>query len=492
VSRGRSLIGDGQVYLAASVINRAGGLALIPLYAHVLAPADFGLYAIVQSVIEMAAILAGMGFTGAMNRYFLEHGQDDTMCKRVVSTAWFSVAGIGLVALLLTPPTAWLATRLLLGDTQHALLFAVGLVGLMFASLFELGCSYLVVRKRAWHYLALSTAKAGFLVAANLVCLLVLRWGVLGILVANSAALALLALGHGAIVLREVGLGFSRALASQLWRFGLPLVPTALAHAALSLVERYFLNALAGSAAVGLYALVSRLAAVLQMFVAVPFSQTFSVRRIESLVQGLDQGANNRVLLLFVWLMSGVALLISAAAVDLLRLIAASEYAGAAVLVPLLGLCQVLTAINFNYELGLHYSRQTARLPLVSAVTLGLSVPANAALAGPWGALGSALALLLVNLGRLLLTVRLNARHGTRLIRLDWPRATGLMGVTTGAGLLLVHWPMTAFGYWALVPKVGLALALIAMLVWTPLLDRVSRGEMLAALRLRRGAPGTR
>jgi O-antigen/teichoic acid export membrane protein len=489
LSNGRSLVSDGRVYLAASVINRAAGLALIPLYAHVLAPADFGLYAIVQSVIEVAGILVGMGFTGAMNRFFLEHAQDAAMRRRVVSTAWLSVAGIGVVALLLTPPTAWLATRLLLGDTQHALLFGVGFVGLVFASLLELGSSYLVVQKRVWHYLALSAAKAVVLIGANLVCLLVLQWGVLGILAANTAALAVLALVHGALVLREVGRQYSRTLALQLWQFGLPLVPSAVAHGALPLVERYFLNALAGAAAVGLYALASRLAAILQMFIAVPFSQTFSVRRVESLVQGLDQAANNRVLLLFVWLMSCAALLMSAVAVDLLRLIAAPDYAAAALVVPLLGLCQVLTAINFNFELGLHFSRQTRMLPLVSLLALGLTVPANAALAGPWGAMGSAVALLLVNLGRLVVTVRVNALYGTPLIKLDWWRATGLMLLTTAAGLWLVQWSIPSLGGWAAVPKLALALALMVVLVWTPLLDRVSRHELLIALRLRRALP---
>ena len=480
------MLSHGRVYAAANVIHRAAGLVLIPVYAQMLVPADFGVYAIVQSVIEVAAILAGMGFTGAMNRFFLEYPDDAAMRGRVVSTALLAIGAVGLLLALLSPGLAWLATWLLLGSDVHAPLFVVAFIGLVATVLFEIGASYLVVRKRSWEFLALSVAKAVTLIGSNLVCVVWLEMGVLGILLANAGTMALLALTHGALILRKVGVEFSPDLARQLLRFGLPLVPSALAHAALPLVERYFLNLLAGASAVGLYALASRLTALLQMFVAVPFSQTFAVRRVETLVQGVDQAPFNRALLLFVWLMSGAALLLSALAVDLLALIASPAYAAAAVVVPLLGLCQVLAAINFNLELGLHFTKQTHLLPLISLVALALSVPANALLVGPWGVTGSALALLAANLGRLAATWQLNRRFGTRQIRLDWPRAAGILAFTTGAGLAFVHGLPPALDWVSIVGKVALSIALVLLLVWTPLLDAATRRDLLSALKWRR------
>ncbi len=483
MSEAGSILRHGQIYTVANVINRAAGLALIPLYTHVLSPGDFGLYAIVQSVGELAAILFGLGFTGAMNRFYLEYPHDEAMQKRVVSTAFLALAGVGALTALLAYPLSRVASQWIFGDAQNAPLFAVTFIGLLFLTLFEIEGSYLVVRKRSWSYLWLSCAKAAALVAANLLFVWHWRLGVFGVVLATVVALGTLSLIFGTVVLKRVGLGFSAPLCRRLFGFGLPMVPSAMAQAGIAVVERYFLNTLAGAAAVGLYSLASRLASLLQMFVAAPFAQTFAVRRVETLVKGEPQDVYNRILLLFTLLMCSCGLFLSVFAHDLIALIAPGDYADAALIVPWLALAFVLAALGFNFELGLHFTKYTRVLPLINGVALLLAVVANALLIPHFGLLGCALALALVNAVRLALTVALNLRFGSAQIHLDWWRAMPLMALFTAAGLVAVHTGLPPLQPQWLLLKLLAIVSLVAVVACSPLLDAASREELRAAWR---------
>lgn len=476
-----SILKDGRIYAAANIVNRAAGLALIPVFTNVLTPGEFGLYSIIQSVGDLFSILVGLGFTGAMNRLYLEFPDDEGKRRCVVSTALLCVLGIAVLGALLSFPLAHLVVWGVFGAQEHAPLFFVAFISLLFVALFEVECSYSVVCKAVWTYFWLSVGKAVLLIGLSLLLVVSFGWGVKGVVYANALTFGVLALLRGAMILRRVGLGFSKDLAGQLVRFGIPLVPSAFANGALGVVERYFLNNLAGTAAVGMYSLGSRLASLLQMFVAAPFSQTFSVRRMESLVKGEDQQGNDRILTLFVVLISLCALCLAMFSPDLIALIAPGDYAEAASLLPLLGLCAVLASINFNIELGIHFSRRTWVLPLISVLALVACAVANALLIGWFGVIGCALALLVVNVLRLVVTAALNLRFGACNIRPDWGRIVLVGALTLAAGEAVVRARLPALDPLWVGAKLLVFGVLCAGIVVSPVVDPRSRAELRTA-----------
>ena len=478
-----AIVRDGRIYAIANVVNRVAGLALLPLFTHVLSPGEFGLYTLVQSVMDVLSVLCGLGLTSAMNRFYLEYPDDAAMRDRVIATVLLLVGGLALlIALLAWPAGRWLS-QAVLGSSAHTGLCAVALVALGCIALFEVQCAYAVVRKQVRTYFVLCCAKALALVACNLWLVGAWSLGVIGVVLATALSMGGIALVALVLILRRTGLHFSVPLALRLVRFGLPLVPSALGNSALGVVERYYLHHAAGAAAVGLYSLGNRLASLLQMFLAAPFSQTYAVRRVETLVKGEDQQVYDRVLLLFVLVMCLSAFALSVFGADLVALLATSDYAGAVQLVPVLGLCYVLASINFNLELGIHYTQRTWAFPLVTGITLLASIPLNAWLAARHGAMGTALALLAVNGVRLVGTLVMNARVGSRLVRLDWTRALPLMALSLALACLVVQWPVPALSPSWLVAKALLVAALAALLVASPLVGASARAELLGLWR---------
>ena len=473
-----SIARDGRTYSLAQVINRAAGLALLPLYTHLLHPDEFGVYTLVISTLDLLAVLSGLGLTTAMNRFYLEFPDDAPMRRQVVGTAVCLVGGLAAVLLLLCWPLGVLVSHALFGNDARVAMGAAAVAAVAMIALFELICAYAVVRRSVRHYLWLSCAKAAALLAANGVMVGLLHGGALAAVASTAVAIGAVVAIALPLMLRSTGLQFRRGLARQMFRYGMPLVPSALAAAASGVIERYYLNSAAGAAAVGIYSLAHRLSSLLQMFIAAPFSQTYTVRRMESLVRGTDQGVYNRILLLFVLLMSLCSLALSVFAVDLVALLAPGSYGDAAQLVPLLGLCVVLGAINFNLETGIHFTKRTWALPVIAAVTLLVSMPLNAMLAHRHGAIGTAMALLLVQALRLVLTFFANASLGSTDIRLDWPRALSIMGATLAVALAAVAVEAPPLHPAWLAMKSVLVLAVAGLLLASPMVGAAVRDDL--------------
>lgn len=473
-----SIARDGRTYSLAQVINRAAGLALLPLYTHLLNPDEFGVYTLVISTLDLLAVLSGLGLTSAMNRFYLEFPDDAPMRRQVVGTAVCLVGGLAAVLLLLCWPLGVLVSHALFGNDAHVEMGAAAVAAVAMIALFELVCAYAVVRRLVKHYLWLSCAKAVALLVANGVMVGLLHGGALAAVASTAVAIGTVAAVALPLMLRTNGLQFRPGLAKKMFRYGMPLVPSAVAAAAGGVIERYYLNSAAGATAVGIYSLAHRLSSLLQMFIAAPFSQTYTVRRLESLVRGADQLVYNRILLLFVFLMSLCSLALSVFSVDLVALLAPGSYGDAARLVPVLGLCVVLGAINFNLETGIHFTKRTWALPVIAAVTLVVSLPLNAMLAQTHGAIGTAMALFLVQALRLMLTFFANASLGSTDIRLDWPRALSIMGVTLAVALaaVAVEAPPLDPAWMAL--KSALLLAVAGVMLVSPLAGAPIRDDL--------------
>ena len=120
--------------------------------------------------------------------------------------------------------------------------------------------------------------------------------GILGVFAAQSLAFGTIAVGGSALILWRLGLGFHVSMLRRLLRFGLPLVPSVVADAASSVVERWIVNHLLGATALGFWALAQKVAYTIQAFLSTPFAQTFLVRRLEALENGRPQATLNRIL----------------------------------------------------------------------------------------------------------------------------------------------------------------------------------------------------
>ena len=234
------------IYGLGGLVSRILAVLLLPLYTHYLAPGSFGRVEILTSASAVAVIVLRMGISTAFFRFYFDHKDAARRLAVVRTSFWFTMtmATVGLVlALVFAAP---ISRALQLG--HHPELVRAAAIGFWAQMNFEQITSLFRVEERSIAFALASIANVLITIAATVVLVVVFHKGALGLLVGNfvgtlSVYLVLLAYRR-----EQLGLQFDRELFRGMQRFGLPLVPSALALSAINLIDRLFVAGYKGQA----------------------------------------------------------------------------------------------------------------------------------------------------------------------------------------------------------------------------------------------------
>ena len=182
-----------RIYAIGSVINRAAGIVLIPLYTHLLPASDYGLYTIAVVTADMAAVLIAGVIGTAMVRIYLESDNPERRAV-VAATAFASVTLLGLVAAVVAHPLAEVASRWLFDSNDQRKLLEFAIYGSILSLLFNLELDYFRAEKRPWMFLLLSSAKSITIFASSYVLVVYFNLGVMGVVMATAATFFVIAI----------------------------------------------------------------------------------------------------------------------------------------------------------------------------------------------------------------------------------------------------------------------------------------------------------
>jgi O-antigen/teichoic acid export membrane protein len=401
----RAVFGHSMVYAFAAILNRGAGFLLLPVYTRALEPSDYGILGVITVTSEVVGALIGVRLGAAMSRLYFDSRSDDDRSE-LVSTAILGIGAIVLTTCLVFGLFAGPLARVALNDGSQGPLLFIGVVGLLLNILFTIGLQYYVILQRSRLVLAISTMRSIVYLGFGVLFVPVLQMGVLGALVGIFSTNACLVLLITLPLLWRIGIRFSPTKFKALVKFGAPLVPGQLAELLVKFTDRYLLVDLASLAAAGLFFLGLRLSAILQMAIISPFNQIYIVRRFEAHGAGEDDHDAPRVFTYFFAVIVSGALGLSLLAPNLVALLAfrRPDYLGAASVIPLLCLAEVLRSITLMKELGIFYAKRTRSLTLAAILTLVIHVPATALSIATFGLLGAAFAAVLSTTFRLGLT----------------------------------------------------------------------------------------
>jgi O-antigen/teichoic acid export membrane protein len=465
------------VYSLSSVAGRLVGFLMLPIYTRVLSPEEFGIRAMVTVGVDLVGMVCSLGLTTAMIRHYTGD-RGESRRPVAVSTAYVTgalVLGTGVGLGLLTAP--WLAT-LVLGDAAHAGFLRLGLISLFFVNTMDIGLAYLRVRERATTVVLVSLSTLVLTLTSNIVLVVVLRWGVAGILYGEIVTFGLFSLILARLVLREVGLGVSLGLARQMIRYGAPLTLMPFAWLLVNRSDGVFLTHQGSLGAVGIYALAIQFAQVLLLAVVMPFRDAWDPGQFEVARDPDGQRAYRRTFQAFTFTIVIAALAFAVAADDVIRIMAAPQFHAAATVVPVLLAAHVVMGMSLFFNSGLLVKNRTTMLGAVAVVTAAVNVAANAVLVPRYFAVGAASSRFIA----LLVMAGLTYVLAQRL----WPQRPDF-----GALAKVVVVALAAFGVSRLVPDESLivSLSLKAAIVATAIvlslaLGAVDRRDLRQALGL--------
>lgn len=415
----RKLAKHSGIYGLGIVASKLVGFIMVPVYTRFLQPRDYGVLEFLDLMFFLATSFASMGIYGAVFRFYAVY-QSEKEKKEVVSTALYYSAGCSLVVAV---GLAWLApliARGLLGSADYAHYVRIVAATFFFSNLCEVPLAYLQARERSATFVTVGVSRTVLGAASLAVALVLLRWGVQGVLFANCLTNAIAGLTLSIMILRDVPMSLAKEKLKEMLRYGLPLVPGALASFVLTFSDRFFLRHFGTLADVGVYALGYKLAMVVALLTNSPFALTWQWQQFDLAAKENAKELYARIQLyqLLVSLVVGVT--VSLLARDVLRILTPESYWGGALIVPFIVLCYILDNTRTVLLSSVLVQRATHYEAWIGVVVTVTDLLLNYVLISRYLAIGAALATLLAYVLRLALTY-VAAQH-VYFVRYDYLR----------------------------------------------------------------------
>ena len=249
-----SLGKDSLIYGLGSMVTRIIGFFLLPIYTRVFSTADYGVIDVISTVITLLTILLSGSMVGtALSYYFYSSDEKDDRILSVTTNFLYVVLANSIVGVF-----AWLfvgeLSNFLFQSEEYIPYLKLAILTLPFAVTHQFNVNLFRLRFQRWHYLALTIAHITLTMVMNILLIVVLRIGLIGVYWTNLFSTALFSI---------IGLWMNRSLFGKIvsWQrlkgmlaYGLPLIPGSISMWVINSFDRWFLTRYAGLDDVGLYA----------------------------------------------------------------------------------------------------------------------------------------------------------------------------------------------------------------------------------------------
>jgi len=430
----KRLLKHSAVYGIGHIINRVIGFLLLPLYTNLFPPDKFGVAGLMFTYFAILSIFYTYGLDAAFFRFFI--GQENPAeRKRIFSTAFFTLSltsilfsGVLFFAAepisqrLFSPESAQLGI-----DLPGLVRIAAGV--LLFDSLAFLPFLILRAEEKSVPFVAYKFLNIAINVVFNILLLIVLKYGVEGIFLADLVAAFATFLLVLPIILKHVSIGFSKSTLRELFAFGLPYLPTTLSVVLMDTIDRVFLERLSGVEAVGLYNAGAKLGMFMALFITA-FRFAWHPFFLSTAKQANAKDIFAKILTYVLLACSVVFLALSLFIDNIARLQVAGysligkQFWNSTVVVPAIMLAYILYAAYLNFLIGVYLEKKTKYLALITITGMLGNLLANYLLIPVIGLMGAAWAR---SIAYLIMAVALYAVH-QRLyyIRYEWGRIAKL------------------------------------------------------------------
>lgn len=379
------------IYLAATVLARAGSIVLIPFYTRKLSLDHFGDYAIAQTIVQLAVNMLSLGTIAAVGRFYFDGSDLQQSTAKSGSASRFSIAltvGISLVC-------------------QAVILLVGGSNAQRLGSRWELSCmlwagagtfvsqiplTYLRSAQRPVMVSVLNLFQFLTSVAAGLVLVAWMGRQLRG----TVEAMALSAMFNAAIAAVYVAWKMpgriSRAIARESLIYSLPFVPHLAALQVANSADRWVMKT-HGDVELGPYALAGQLTTPTQMVLGA-WNEADAPRMGEEYRQGgraaMAKGFRRTVAgYVLAALLPGIATVI---ALPLLRAFVGQKFGGTLWPTPVLAFLLVIDAFYFPSVNVLSFVNQTRIIPVVTAIYATVNAGLNILLIPMFGIPGALVA----------------------------------------------------------------------------------------------------
>src|ERR671930_1874439 len=375
------------IYGLGGIVSRILAVLLLPLYTSYLGRTGFGKIETIVALTTVLVIVLRLGISSAFFRFYFDSPDPAHRVLVVRTSFWFTMtmATAGLVAgfAFATP----IAHGLRLGDDPW--LVRAAFVGLWAQMNYEQLTSLFRVEERSTQFVLASVANVLITVGMTVLLVVGLHKGPTGAVVGNFVGTLCVYAVLLAYRRYQLGLEFDRDLFRQMNRFGLPLVPSALALWAINFIDRIFIAQYKGQVEVGVYSVAVRISSAI-VFLMIAFRLAWPAFAYSIEDDREAKRTYSYVLTYLLFVCSWVSLGLGVLAPWLVDVLSPDSFHRAADAVALLAFASTAYAGYTVVAIGIGRARQTQFNWIVSGAAAAVNVALNFALIPRYGMMGAA------------------------------------------------------------------------------------------------------
>jgi O-antigen/teichoic acid export membrane protein len=407
------------VYGLANVLDRMVGFIMLPVYTHFLTPADYGIMELIYLTTSLISLVIGFGVEAAVSRFYYDYKNDDER-KIVIST---SIIGYGVMisaVTLILLPFSGLMSRLILDSPEYGSFFIIAILTLAAGFILPIIYTYLRIQQKSVQYMVTKVAMTALILGMNIYFVVYAKQGVFGILLSNLLGQVIFMVILGFLILRQTGLKINYHLLKDMFRFGLPLIPSNISAYIVQASDRYFVKQYADLSATGLYSLGYKIGTLINQFVTSPFIQVWNYRRLEFFEKGNSEKIYARIFTYFCVVSLFVGLMISLLSKEIIHFMADEAYWSAYKIVPIIVLSYIIFSFHYHFSVGILMKKATKYFAYVNIANGILNLILNFILIKRYTIWGAAIATLICFIFKVSMTYYYSNRFYK--IQMEWRR----------------------------------------------------------------------
>ena len=395
----RKVFQNSILYSVSSLMTKAIGFLMLPIYTRLVAAEGYGSITLVTSFVAVASYVAALSLYSAILRFYSEYQEDPERLKRFLGTifTFLPLAGGGFVALalLLKDPL----TRLVFRGLSFYPLVLIAICLVFFSMLHTAHTTVLQAMQQGRRLSLVNVTVCLVQVCLTLVLLKVFSLGAAGVLLSQLTVYTLYALYAYWDLARRglIRFGISLPLLRQSLSYSVPMLPHNLSGNIADLASKLFLNRAATLSGVGVYGVASQFGMVIDTIQSAG-NQAFMPWYFEELKSGpqRDRAAMALVTKTLLILYSLLYMAIGLFSQEAIILFLGAGYHEAWRVIPLIVAAFSVKSIYYFLVNVLMYRPESARRIFLATVTGSLSEILLLSFFVPLlGMYGSALSLLL-------------------------------------------------------------------------------------------------
>lgn len=461
MSNHKSFFHHALIYWLGRMAARSLTIVLLPIYTAYLSPADYGELSILGIIMDVVALTLSFQLPVAVYRFWAREETEQGRNRVLGSVMLVTLVIPSLFLLPIYVRAEYFAS--LVGIQSHANLLRLVLVECQLALIVAVAMTEMRVRDQSQRFSLWEISQVVGISLTSVVFVAWFGWGVWGMILGQSAIFLMMTLYLLPQFLQRVGLYFDQELVRKMFRFALPLVPSAVAMSAVHTADRFFVQHLVGLEATGLYAIAYKFGTLVSILVTGPFFLIWEPKRFTIAKEEKAGEKYGQIFTYLLVLTSFVALALTGLSKEIVQLLTAKEYWSAYSLVPLVAWSYVFFGLSSVVSVGLFVHKKTMTQAWLVLLTFLVNMLGNVLLIPRYGSYGAALATLISFV--LLFGLNLFFSHRYIAISFEWRKIFLLIVLVLAAWGAMTLVIVDSF-YLGIVLKCIILLFLLIVLVW--------------------------